>query len=447
MNAATEPAADLAHKVSSLLRWRTIWTDSPDIAEFEGFIADLRVQFPLVVARAEWERVHEYGLLVRMAGSAGVDGGATARATIILAHYDVVPTDGQPWTRDPFGGEIEAGRVWGRGALDDKGRLAAALEAAEQLLARGFTPEHDVYFSFGHDEEVIGDSARTASDLLHKRGIRPSIVLDEGSGIVADEFPGVKRRLALVSTAEKGASLVRIRSTGRGGHASTPSPGGAVSGLVDAVRTLQRRPSRPVLTAPIAALLTALASNSAGIRRLAYRAATRSPYIAQFALGRNDNERMALLRDTEAVTILRASKTANVVPVIADALVDQRLLPGSTMASGEQSIRRRIGDERFDVESLGGGDPSAMSQLAGEAYDRIRRAVEAVHSDVEIAPSLMVGATDARFFSRYSDVVYRFSPFAWSGTDRSTLHAADESVSVEMLDDARRFYEQILLGS
>ena len=124
------------------------------MAEFEAFIAALPRLYPAVHAALELERVNGHALLYRWPGT-GPEAGA--RASVLMAHYDVVPAgDPGEWTQAPFSGHNDGTFLWGRGTLDDKGQLVAILEAAESLLRAGYAPAHDLYFSFGNNEETAG---------------------------------------------------------------------------------------------------------------------------------------------------------------------------------------------------------------------------------------------------------------------------------------------------
>src|ERR1700712_4552639 len=141
-----------------------------DAAAFETFRATLARLYPLVHARLSLEVVGGGSLLFRWAGR------SVGSPSVLMAHYDVVPADEPGWTHPPFAaalvGEGSAQRIWGRGAIDDKGMLCSILEAVEAALADGVTPASDVYLSLGHDEENRGSGAAAIVDLLESRGIR-----------------------------------------------------------------------------------------------------------------------------------------------------------------------------------------------------------------------------------------------------------------------------------
>jgi carboxypeptidase PM20D1 len=160
------------------------------------------------------------------------------KPVLITAHMDVVPveagTEGE-WTHPPFGGEIADGFVWGRGTLDTKAHLIAALEAVERLLEKGLTPARDVYLAFGHDEELTGEQgARQIAKLLAERGLTFDFVLDEGGCVVKGALPGIEKPVALVGVGEKGFCNVRLtaKRTGATPHARAHTSVGVLAQAV-----------------------------------------------------------------------------------------------------------------------------------------------------------------------------------------------------------------------
>lgn len=186
----------------------------------------LRAHFPLTHDIGEVLHVPPHGLLVRVPAAAD-SATADADPVVLMAHMDIVPIgEATRWTHDPLGGDVVDGVIWGRGTLDDKGQLVAAITAVESLLADGLRPARDVWLSFGSDEEVMGTGAQNAVQVLRRRGVSPWFVLDEGGAVASGAFPGVTRPLGVVGVSEKGVLSLRLTASGRGGHASRPAKGG-----------------------------------------------------------------------------------------------------------------------------------------------------------------------------------------------------------------------------
>ncbi|WP_039803720.1 M20/M25/M40 family metallo-hydrolase, partial [Nocardia araoensis] len=176
----TEPVDDLtAERLAAALRCATVSTDDPrdaDSAAFDRLDAHLRASFPRVHDELEL-RKFAHSRLYRWPGAE-----PDRVAAILLAHQDVVPVDdAQRWTHPPFAGVVDGEFIWGRGAIDDKSRVLAILEAVEAALAAGLRPRRTVYLAFGHDEEVFGgEGAERMAEHLREADVRADLLLDEG---------------------------------------------------------------------------------------------------------------------------------------------------------------------------------------------------------------------------------------------------------------------------
>ncbi|HCE71279.1 MAG TPA: hypothetical protein DET67_08680, partial [Ruegeria sp.] len=142
-----------AQVLAEAVRFRTVSTDMSH-PDFPAFLAFLEQSFPAVHRTMERTLLEPVTPLYKWQGS-----NPDLPPVMLAAHYDVVPvtedTLGE-WDHPPFAGVVADGFVWGRGTLDNKGALIAALTAAEKLINDGFTPERTIYFSFGGDEETGG---------------------------------------------------------------------------------------------------------------------------------------------------------------------------------------------------------------------------------------------------------------------------------------------------
>src|SRR5690606_34180970 len=214
--------------------------------EFRLHGAHLEESFPRVHAELELEKFGHSRLYTWR----GVDD--TRTAALLLAHQDVVPAD-EParWTHPPFAGVVDEEFIWGRGAIDDKSRVLAILEAAEAALTAGLRPRHTVYFAFGHDEEVFGDTgAVQMADRLRRRGVRADLLLGEGGVITDGSVQDVRVPVATIMVGEKGYATVRLSVTDSGGHSSMPGRQTAIGRLARAVSRIQDHPM-PLRITPV----------------------------------------------------------------------------------------------------------------------------------------------------------------------------------------------------
>jgi carboxypeptidase PM20D1 len=364
-----------------------------------------------------------------------------------MAHLDVVPVDeSAPWRHPAFDAVVDDGAVWGRGTLDDKGSLVALCEAVETLLTDGFVPAQDVWLSFGADEEVSGRCAPAAVAELERRGVVPWFVLDEGGAVAADAFPGVAAPLAVVGVTEKGTTNLELRTEGRGGHSSMPSRMDTTARLARAILRLEHSPFPARVHAPTLEMLRRVAPHApAALRPLIANAHRATPLLAR-ALVAAGPETAAMTRTTATVTTLEGSPALNVIASTARAGVNVRVLVGDTVASVVEHVRKAIHDESVTVEVLEAGEPSPVSPIDDDAFRLITDTIEAVFPDAVATPYIMMGATDARFFTALCPRVYRYTPFRMSRAQRASLHSFDEHLGVEDLADGTRWYRLLLEG-
>jgi carboxypeptidase PM20D1 len=434
----TDPAVA---KLQALVRIPTVSDRDPsrvDAGAFDLLLAELREQFPRLHERLELTRVGGHGLLFHWPGR------AADRPVVLMAHLDVVPIDeSAPWQHPPFSGALDAGAVWGRGTLDDKGCVAAICEAVEQLLDSDHEPAQDIWLSFGSDEEVSGTAAQAAVEELVRRGVRPWFVVDEGGAVAHQAFPGMRRPVAAIGVAEKGTTSVVMRVEGRGGHASTPARNGPTAQLARAILRTDRSPMPARLPATTIELMRRLAPHlPRPVRPLLARADRLSPLLVR-ALSKAGPEAAAMVRTTFAVTTLEGSPALNVIASSAAAGVNIRVMPGDTVDGVLAHLREVVGDTGVELEVVERGEASPVSPL-DDAFDLVTATVAEVFPDAVPAPYVMAGATDSRHFTAICDRVYRFAPFRMSKGQREAVHSYDEHLEVEAFLDGIRWYRRLI---
>jgi len=445
-------SAAAAARLAAAVRFKTI--SSAEDAELNGdqFLAlheHLKTSFPKAHAVLKRELVGKYGLLYTWAGS-----DPKAPPIGLMAHQDVVPiapgTEGD-WQQPPFSGAIADGYVWGRGAWDDKGNLMSILEAVELLVATGFQPRQTVYLIFGPDEEVGGvRGAQQVVRLFKERGIKLEFVVDEGLVIVKGLLPGIEAPIALVGVAEKGYLTVQLNASATPGHSSMPPPQAAQSaiGMMSLGLTkLEASPMPGGISGVANDMFAALAPEMSGINRvfLSNLWLFKPVVESQLAKAASTN---ALMRTTTALTIFNAGNKENVLPGRAQATVNFRLLPGDSSDAVVQHSQQAIANPGIKIEKVAGvAEASAVSSMDAPGFKTINRTLRQLHPDVVVAPGLMLGATDARFFGEVADNVYRFSPMRAGPEDLARFHGTNERISAANFAEMIQFYHQLLLNA
>ena len=346
---------------------------------------------------------------------------------LFLSHTDVVLADAAEWSADPFGGELREGEVWGRGALDMKGQVAASAVALASLAREGFEPAGDLVFAATADEEVgAGFGAQWLCE-TYPDAVRCDYLVNEGSG---ERLELGGKAFYMCSVAEKMSAPFRLRLRGRSGHASMP--GIADNALVKAARlitALGEYVPEQRLTPEVEALLEAVTGA---------RPATPQDALEQSrGIGEFFTEMVEpLLSLTLSPTMISASKKRNVIPAICDVIVDSRLLPEATPADQQAIVRAILGEGDYELESLE-AHGGTRSPIETPLWDAVAGWIGEVEPEAKPAPICVAGFTDSHWFREaFGTVSYGFFPSRAMSAELAArlIHSADERIPVEDLE-------------
>ena len=444
--------AGAANRLGEAVRLRTISSRDDAALSTDQFVqlhTLLQQRFPKLHGTLKRELVGDLSLLYTWAGS-----NPKAKPILLMAHQDVVPVapgTEKDWASAPFSGAIKDGFVWGRGAWDDKGNLMAQLEAVEMLVASGYQPERTVYLAYGADEEVGGlrGAARIAA-LLKERQVQLEFVIDEGLLITEGIMPGLNQPAALIGVAEKGYLSVVLKLAATPGHASMPPPKGtsAIAMMSAALKRIDDDQLPGGIRGVAGDMFATIAPEMSGFSRVALSNLWLFDSIVQKQLeaGASTN---AMLRTTTALTIVNAGNKENVLPGLAEATVNFRLLPGDAkeqvIARVKDQVTQAVGSDRFELYALPGAvDASKVSPTDSAQYQLINRTVREVFPGTLVAPGLMIGATDSIHFGDISDHIFKFSPVRAKPQDLPRFHGTNERIAVSNLTELIRFYHRLL---
>ncbi len=406
-------------------------TASIDTVAFRGFESYLSVSYPRIHQSLQKTMIKDFSFIFEWKGKNPV-----LAPIVLMSHYDVVPVEGAAllnWTEPPFSGKITDTCIWGRGSCDDKFGVISIVEAVEDLLRKGFTPERTIYLCFGHDEEVRGSGARAIVDWFQQRKIQPEMVLDEGGEVSVEKAAEIGRPLAVIGVAEKGYASFELSVAKPGGHSSVPKNETAIDILAKALYQLRTHLPPPTLTPQLREFLGRIGSSS---HKFQNRMASANMWLFSGLTKRllaSEPEGEAMMHTTMVPTIIHAGVKDNIVPGFASAIVNTRILSGETMRTVEDYIRQTIKDDRVKIKRIGemATDPSKATLSSSPAFKRIESAVYQTVPGVIPTPYEMVGATDSRFFRKISDRVVNFFPM----TDAKGYHGVNERI---MLIDLQR---------
>jgi acetylornithine deacetylase/succinyl-diaminopimelate desuccinylase-like protein len=362
---------------------------------------------------------------------------------LFLSHTDVVLADASEWNADPFGGELRDGEVWGRGALDMKGQVAAEAVAIASLAREGFEPAGDLIFCATADEEVGAGFGASWLCEEHGDAVRCDYLINEGSG---DRVELGGNAYYLCSVSEKMSAPFRLRVLGRSGHASMP--GIADNALVKAAPLIQAlgayKPEQQLIPEVEALLETVTGARPTTPQEVLEQARAVAPLLAEMV--------EPLLSMTLSPTMVSASQKRNVIPAVCDITVDSRLLPGMTPDQQQEIVRSILGDGDYELTSLE-SHGGTRSEIQTPLWEAVSSWVESVDPGAKPAPICVAGFTDSHWFREaFGTVAYGFFPSRVMPIETAArlIHSADERVPVEDLElgvDFLRTAAQTLLSA
>ncbi len=366
------------------------------------------------------------------------NGPATDPPLILLSHIDVVPVDAESWTRDPFGGELVDGMVWGRGAVDMKNMVAMELGVMLALKRSGAELRRDVIFAAVADEEAGGEHGARGlveqrPELFHEADGRPAAAaVNEVGGYsmtIGDH------RFYTVQVAEKGIAWTRVRTTGTPGHGSMPHPDNAAIKLANAVAAIAAdQATRPMRIIPVVADFL----SGIGLADVA-ELAERDPEAASAALEAAVDDPVlrrsidAMLRDTVTPNVVHAGKKVNVIPGAGEAEIDVRTLPGTDQAALLAHLQGVVGNDATveSVVSL----PAVEWPADAEIVDLMHQALRAADPEGTSVPMMITPGTDAKALAQIGIPCYGFAPLRLDPDVPflSVFHGHDERIPVSAL--------------
>lgn len=467
----TTPSEKAIRRFAGGIRIPTIsneFYEQTNFKPFDEFKEYLARVYPEVYKTMETDTVNTYGLVFHWKGK-----NSNLKPILFLSHYDVVPVLGydptttvatdtvfrindkplppiqsfsEKWDYSPFSGAVANGRIYGRGTLDMKVLLFSAMEGADDLISEGFQPERDIWFAFGHDEEVGGhQGAFKIADYFKQKGLSFDAVYDEG-GIIAgpgSAIESINRPLALVGTGEKGVLTLQLTVRGLGGHSSMPP---AKSSLVYAAEIIGKLNDNQ-LPADIISPIASFFDNVGGEMNFTSRMAIANQWLLKPLLlntMKKNPASNALVRTTTAVTMAKGSDATNVLSSESVVAVNFRILPGDSVAGVMEHVKKICEGYDVNIEVINQREPSAISPTNVRGFDIIKENIAKIYPDAIVSSYITIGGTDAYKYQIVSDNIYRLLPFELNQYEQRTIHNENEYISLENFGKVQWYFKEIM---
>ncbi len=427
-----------AETLAKMVRYETVSQKGEIRREkFLGFHALLEELFPLVHQNLEKIEI-DGSLLFHWKGK------ANDRPLVLMGHQDVVPAEGE-WEHAPFSGDVENGRVWGRGSADDKCSVMAFFQAVEELLKQGFVPEQDVWLSTSNTEEVGGDGCPKLVEELVRRGVKPYIVNDEGGSIVTEPMAGIIGNYAMIGVLEKGQGNLLISARSNGGHSSYPPKNSPIVRLSKFVTELSKHsPMRAAMNRQAKEMFEAMAPYGPFYLRLLFGNLWLFKPLLVRLMPSISPQAAALLKTTVAPTMQTGSDGCNVLPQEATLTLNLRYIPHQGMAESNAAIERLAKKYDLTVKVIDAYDFCEPVDTHSDAFRLVEQVIGEVFPNLPCIPYVMTGGTDARHYQRISDACIRFSPVVYGPAQMKGMHGLNEYLDTYSLPGAVDYYKALI---
>ena len=361
---------------------------------------------------------------------------------LLLSHLDVVAANPKEWSVDPFEGVVKNGFVWGRGALDMKSMTTMEVMVMKLLKRNNVKLEGDVILAATADEEKGGEAGAGWLVRNHPEKIRADYVINEGGGLA---IPIEGKNIYTIQTAEKGILWFKIKAKGRPGHGSVPGTAdNAILRMNRVVEKLGNYRAKMTVVPTVKQFLSQITKENK-TEQQAPMLLLQNPDMGDQILdmlAEKDKamaeELRASLRMTITPTIIHGGIKENIIPSECEAVFDCRVLPGQTPTEAMDEIKGLMPDadlEKLEFETIQANEPSE-SPANTPLYELIVNVMKEFEPNCSVAPILLTGGTDSRFFRKIGSICYGFQPLRSDmpyGEILKTIHGIDERISIENL--------------
>jgi acetylornithine deacetylase/succinyl-diaminopimelate desuccinylase-like protein len=367
---------------------------------------------------------------------ARLKGNGSKQPLLIMSHTDVVNVEPSKWpTFGPFSAAQQDGYIYGRGTVDDKDNLTAALMTMLLLKRSGIELDRDVIFLAESGEEGnirVGIAFMVEN---HYPKIEAEYCLAEGGSVVRRGGELVSMNVA---TTEKVPARAKLITKGTAGHGSVPLDDNAIARVSRAVAAAAswRTPMRLNDTTRDYFERLAAASGPEAARRYVGLSHPDRSAAAQEYLRLNEPWHYSMLRTSISPTIIQAGYRMNVIPADAEATLDIRATPDEDIEGFFAELQRQIGDERVTIERYPmTRRPVAPSRLDTAAFEILETLQAEVYPGALTLPVMLTGATDMALLRERGVQCYGIGPL---------IDAEDRALGYGAHSDQERILESEL---
>ena len=364
---------------------------------------------------------------------------AAGKAILLLHHMDVVPADRAQWKTDPFTPTIQGDELWGRGSMDMKGQGIAQLVAFLMLKRQNVPRTRDVILMAEPDEEVGGALGARWMIANHYAELDPEYVIDEG-GFGSTDLFAPNKMVYGISVAEKKIVWLKLRAEGIAGHGSQPTDTNPNDQLVKALARLLNMG----FDSAVGPGMSASAGKASAPAEPTVIDIMKAK-VGTFAKNKFTN---AIQQSTISLTWFRSGvgdpPKINVIPSVAEAGLDCRVLPGTTKDQWLAEVARRLGDPAIKIELINESDDPVVTSQDAPLYQNVEAAIRRRHPEAAVTPILIPYGTDSNAFRPRGVKSYGIFPALLPADVVASMHGDGEHISLASVREASEIFFEAL---
>lgn len=441
-NVSPERNAQYAATLKRMVDCKTVWQkDGENREEYQRFYRIVADAFPNLHSRAK-----------RLTFGDGcffyvIEGKNPHKNILLMSHHDVVD-GGEGWDTAPFCAIEKDGALWGRGTVDTKTPLFAELQAAEELLAEGYSFNGmTLYIGSSHNEEVSGDGMVLAVEYFRQQGIRFDVILDEGGAITTGMIPGVTAKSAVVAVHEKGRHLYRcsVRESGEGHGGLNPTTGSPVATLSEFVTRVSKSKIFKASFAPeVKATFTRHAPYMSFPLNLVFgNFSLFSPVIKKIMEKIPQASAMISTGFTFTSFQARQEDSPQMTAKEAEVYLFLRCVREEALQKEMDEVRKIADEYGVEIQEVL-RDYCRPSSFNGHPFQVLEQILHENFPDVIVAPFLLTAGTDARRFTDIADNILRFAPIDLDKQQFSSIHGKNENITIQNIGQCVLFYKDFI---
>ena len=401
--------------------------------EFKEVLKNL---FPNVFRKCRIKEI-DNSVVIEMIGK------RSSAPVLFLSHFDTADIKGE-WEHGPLDGDVEDGKIYGRGSLDAKGNLFCILEAFEELIQEEYMPSQDFYLALVCDKESEDQSINNIYTYFKNSGIYFSYVMDEGGCIIDSPINGLNKNYAVVGLGEKGSAVLKFISSIKGRNSITPVSDSALIRLgLFAEEFDYGDVFKKSIHKSLHPLFYKLSQDMNGFKKFIFSKSKIFSPIIKLML-KKDPLVLSLIQSSLSFVSIHGSDSTNTIPSEAYAIANLRIGLNDSL----DNCLKRINDiaRHYDikVEVLKEEDATRVTSTNSYQFMALEEVIKDEFDNIDVIPFVSISTCDARIMDRLCGNCYRFIPFKVTNDQILRIHGLDENIDINNLERAVSFYKKLI---